>query len=309
MTTALALALVAFLASSKPASALRGLQDPLPGGPPSHQPQPSEKRVEITFLANEGFLFRSGRFSVLIDAFLKDPYKEYEALPNDVFKSLVSGEPPFDGYVLSLVSHNHLDHFQPLVAERFLRANSDSALMSSPQVVDSLIEGAQEFRKIQKQVRSIPLKKGASRTIAHDEMSVEMILLPHGGERNRGIVQNYGHLITMGGFKILHVGDADMDPAIFAQFSERGIDIALVPYWFFTSEAGVKIVDELIQPKYTIACHVPLADKELFIERMKTENPHVAVFGSSLESKVFDAEGATPAPADEASSGEAQESD
>lgn len=308
MTTAFAVALLAFLASSGPSGAPRG-QEPLPNVPSNHQPKPSERRVEITFLANEGFLLHSGRFTVLIDGFLKDPYKEYEALPHDVFKRLASGEPPFDGYVLSLVSHNHPDHFQPLVAERFLRANPDSALMSSPQVVDSLIESAQEFRKIQKQVRSIPLKRGQSRTIAHDEMSIEMILLPHGGERNRGIVQNYGHLISMGGFMILHVGDADMDPEIFAQFSQREIDIAFVPYWFFTSEEGVKIVDELIRPKYTIACHVPLADKELFIERMKTENPHVAVFGSSLESKIFDAESSTRASGDETPPAEEKDSD
>ncbi len=256
-----------------------------------HEPAPSERRVEITSLANAGFLLHSGKFTVMIDGFLKDPYKEYEALPSGTYQEMVAGGGPFGGYVLALVSHNHPDHFQPLVAERFLRGNPDSALISSPQVVESMRSGAQVFREIRKQVSEIALKKGESKIFAHEEMSVEMMLLAHGGERNRGIVQNYGHLITMGGSKILHIGDADLDPSVFSpyRFAERDIDVALIPYWFFTSEVGIKILDEEIRAKSVVACHIPAAEKELFIERMKIENPLVRIFAQPMESLVFDA--------------------
>jgi L-ascorbate metabolism protein UlaG (beta-lactamase superfamily) len=276
------------------ATLLLTVQDPAPpqsGGAP---PPPAETRLEITSLANAGFLLHAGEYSVLIDSFVKDPYKEYEALPSDVFKKMANGEAPFDGYALALVSHNHPDHFQPLAAKRFLTSNPDSALLSSPQVVEAMRPGEkgdkEAFRKIRGQVREVPVKKGEAKILKHQGMTVEMMLLAHGGEQNRGVVQNYGHLITMGGYKVLHIGDADMDPAIFEpyRFAERNIDVALVPCWFFANEVGVRIVDELIRPRAVVACHIPAAEKELFIERMELENPHVKVFTKPMETIVLD---------------------
>jgi L-ascorbate metabolism protein UlaG (beta-lactamase superfamily) len=265
--------------------------EPPPSGAP---PPPPETRLEITSLANAGFLLHAGEYSVLIDAFVKEPYKEYEALPTDVFKKMANGEAPFDGYVLALVSHNHPDHFQPLAAKRFLTSNPTSAMLASPQVVETMRPGdkgdKEAFRKIRNQVREVPVKKGEAKILKHQGMTVEMMLLAHGGEQNRGIVQNYGHLITIGGFNVLHIGDADMDPAIFEpyRFAEREIDLALIPCWFFANETGVRIVDELIRPKAVVACHVPAAEKELFIERMELENPHVKVFAKPMETIVLD---------------------
>lgn len=38
------------------------------------------------------------------------------------------------------------------------------------------------------------------------------------------------------GSPILHIGDASMDPQLFAPYdlASRDLDIALIPYWFFT---------------------------------------------------------------------------
>jgi L-ascorbate metabolism protein UlaG (beta-lactamase superfamily) len=279
------------------------LQDQNPPPAPasaSAAPAAAVTRLEITNLANAGFLLHAGQYSVLIDAFVKEPYKEYEALPTDAFKTMAAGEAPFDGYVLALVSHPHPDHFQPLAAKRFLLGNPNSALISSPQVIEALRPGEkgekESFRRVRNQLREFPLKKGESKVLKHQEMSVEMMLLAHGGEQNRGIVQNYAHLVTMAGFKVLHIGDADMDPALFEpyRFADKQIDVALIPYWFFTNEVGVRIVDDLIHARAVIACHIPALEKELFIERMKIENPHVTIFAHPMETIALDQAAAEP---------------
>ena len=257
--------------------------------------EPAPEGVEVTFLANAGFLLHSGKYSVLIDAFLKEPHGAYEALPPETFQNLVQGRPPFDGFVLALVSHNHPDHIQPRAAEKFLTSNKQAQLISSPQVLAALKAAAKDFSAIQHRVTPVR----PPQTLVQEEMSVEFLSLAHTGAENQEIL-NLGHLITMGGVKILHVGDAEPNPENFAPYSlaEKKIDVAIVPYWYFGSEAGGRVITEEIQARTLIACHIPPKDFEKFSAAMHENHPEVLIFGKPLESHTFQPTPAAEPPAE-----------
>lgn len=260
--------------------------------PPDSGQQQHKLGIEITYLANEGFLLRSGPYEILIDAFVAEPYSGYAALSPEMLQKLMSAAPPFDGAkIMALTSHAHRDHFQPETAERFLLRSSTATFVSSPQVVGVLAKSSQDYQKIKDLVRAIPVKPGEIQAIPGPEVTIQFMNFQHGGEKNKKI-QNYGHLITMGGLKVLHVGDPDPDEELFAPYdlAKRNIDVAFVPYWFFSSEEGVRIIDEQFHANYLIVCHIPLDEQADIVARLHKDNPHVLVFDKPGDKKVFRAE-------------------
>jgi L-ascorbate metabolism protein UlaG (beta-lactamase superfamily) len=252
---------------------------------------PSSGEVELTFLANEGFLIHSGNVSILIDAFVRTPHEGYGALPGPVMDKLARGEAPFDGFVFGLISHKHRDHVQPRLLERFLKSNERAAVMTSADVIRAVVPHVKDFEMIKRQLRTVAFTDGTPQVLQQRGlgMRVEFIPIPHGGSANEDVT-NLAHLIKLGGVTILHLGDADANKKIFRKLdlASRDIDIAFVPYWFFLDAESATIVDQLIDPRMTVACHVPPKELQLFSERMKLENPDVVVFTSSMQKLTLD---------------------
>jgi len=285
------------LASATGGSAWAQAQPDRPQGALGQAPAPKVAGVDVTFLANEGFFLESGKYHVLIDAFLREP-TNYEALPNEVYKELVNARPPYDGLTVVLVSHDHPDHMQVRGLEKYLSNNKRAQLLASRQVIEAVEKGAREFEAIRPNVTPIPTRRGSSNRLMQEEMSVEFIELAHVGKGNES-VQNLGHLIEIGGVKILHVGDADPTAENFEayQLEKRGIDLAILPYWFFGSETGLRVISEQIRPRMVAASHVPPGEKEA-LEKMLAEGlPNVILF-QGLEKRRFEPRAAPEAPAE-----------
>lgn len=249
---------------------------------------PANEGVEVTYLANAGFQLRAGHYSVLIDAFVRDPVSSYDALTPEAHKEIVAAKPPFDGVTAVLVSHNHADHVQLRSLERYLRANPEAILMTSQQVARALKESAQDFASIQRQVNPVRAVPGTPSRLEQEEVAIEFLVLGHAGNQKEEIV-NYGHLIEMGGLRILHVGDADPSAANFAAYhlAEKAIDIAIVPYWFLGSPEALRTLREEIHPRKVIACHVPPSELEKVRERVERDLPGVILFQKAFESRTF----------------------
>ncbi len=112
---------------------------------------------------------------------------------------------------------------------------------------------------------------------------VEFLRLAHGG-RFQGI-QNLGHIITLGGQRVLHLGDAATRLENYEPYalSERSLDVALVPYWFFLEAGGRQLVDEHLHARHIIACHIPAADRDEVAEQLAKTDPRVIVPRSPSE--------------------------
>lgn len=255
---------------------------------PGDQPATAHQGVEVTFLANSGFQLRSGPYSVLIDAFLRDPVAPYSALTPEIHKDLVAARTPFDGITAVLVSHVHGDHVQIRGLERYLLNNEDSLLMSSPPLVRALKEEARDYQAIQKRVNPIRVVTGTPTKLEQTEVSIEFLVLPHVGKL-QGDSLNLAHLIEMGGVRLMHLGDADPAPVHFRSYDlpARQIDVAMVPYWFFGSPEGLQTLRDEVRPRIVIACHVPPADWEKVNSLLQSEFPGVILFQDSLEKRIF----------------------
>ena len=247
-------------------------------------PESGAASVEVCMLANEGFLLSAGDKSVLIDAFVAEPYAGYGSLSGDALDALLEAREPFAGVELALTSHVHRDHFQPEPAQSFLAAAPDCVFATSPQVIDAL--WSTEVADVREEsVRDILPKPGETKTLELDGIRVDFLQLSHGIEG----LTNLGHIITNGGMKILHVGDAEKYASSFAPFAKllRDVDVALIPSWYFSASVGGKILATHLASAQLVACHIPPKDLKKTIAAFERKKADVIVFGAALDRKVF----------------------
>ncbi len=237
--------------------------------------------LEVIALANEGFLLRSGEQAVLIDAFLSMRYAGCDPLPKSVLDKLIVAEAPFDGIDLALVSHEHADHVQADPARRFLAASPDTLLATSPQVL-AIVAGDDGWEAPALEAH-LP-EAGETSTVQRAGVHVEFLRLPH-GSGGFASIQNLGHVITIGGQCVLHLGDAATEPENFRPYAlaGRALDVALIPYWYFLERGGRRLVDDHLLARHVIACHIPGNDRDEIARTLATSYPHVIVPAEPLQ--------------------------
>ncbi len=210
--------------------------------------------IEVTYLANEGFLIAAGEGKVLIDA-LFPGIAGYPRLSGQLKADLEAARPPFDGVDLVLATHHHRDHFGPREVARFLAA-SGATFVSTQQALERLQEAAGEMPP-EAEIAALGASPGGSTRLSAAGISVRTLDLHHGRDRDPP-VQNLGFLIDIEGFKILHIGDTEIteEEARPLRLSEEQIDLALLPVWFLTEARWRPVVDRQIRPARVVAMHL-----------------------------------------------------
>lgn len=251
-------------------------------------PAPSAATVEITYIANEGVLISSGGKQVLIDGLHREYDRDYAFLPTAEREKIETAKAPFDAIDLILVSHMHLDHFHPESVGLHLQHNSKALLVSSQQVIDEVEKNSKNYQAIKTRVTGAtpPWKEKVAMKVAG--IDFEILSLRHGTGRH-ATIQNLGHIVKLGGKKLLHVGDADTAVENFDKFrlDEEGIDIAFIPFWFLLGREGQTIVREHIKPKQIIAVHISPADGEQVSGQIRQAFPNAIAFTTLLEKRSF----------------------
>ena len=262
-----------FIAAVKPFSPILGQEHP--------------KAVELTYLANEGFLLRSGQDAVLIDAFVKRPYSIYRSVSKATWDQMIARRAPFQHIRLALVSHRHEDHFQADAAMAFMQNHPETMLISSPEVVD-LLEKEPGYERVKHRVRRQYPDPGQLLTWSEGGISVDFLRLTHGGRRWQNL-HNLGHVIHLGGLKILHVGDAETDAKHYQPYKKAvaDLDIALVPYWVYLEPSGLQLIKEVYRAKFEVAVHIPNRDRRKIMHSLKQDHPHVILFEKEGSSRKF----------------------
>lgn len=238
-------------------------------------PSSQADSVCATFLANAGFLLAGSGEAVLIDAFVTEPYSMYGALTPQHAEALAQAHAPFDNVVFALASHVHRDHFQTAPASAFLNAGRAAQLMSTPQVIESL--GYTSWTEDSDRALVVWPETGRDRVV-QGAVQIEFLPMRHTNARNYG-VQNLAHLVRIGDASFLHVGDAEMLPEHYDRFDlvSEEIEVGLIPYWFFMSESGRRIVYEHIAAKTYVAMHIPPAETRETIDNLAEIDPAIIV--------------------------------
>ncbi len=243
--------------------------------------------VTVTLLADEGVHLSSGTQQVLIDGLFRYYGPEF-ALPADSTRAALEGaRAPFDSVDLVLVTHRHGDHFHPASMVSHLAANPRATLVTSRQVIDSMRGPLAAVPHVASQLRAYTTERGKRSRIVVGGIPVEVLGLPHGGDRLRR-VEHLGFVVDIGGRRVLHVGDTDISEGTFAPFrlDTARIDVALLPSWMVRSQEGRRVIAEWIKPKHVVAFHLPDNDERRTRETADAL-PGVIPMSRSLERRTF----------------------
>jgi L-ascorbate metabolism protein UlaG (beta-lactamase superfamily) len=210
-----------------------------------------ETEIEVTYIANEGFLIAVGDKKVLIDA-LFPGLAGYQAVKGALETRLESARPPFDGVDLVLATHEHADHFGAQEVARFLHA-SPALFISTSEVLEQLREVAPSS-----DLDTLTPSSDQSSSVTREGVTLTMMRLHHG----RLPVENLGFLIDLNGFKVLHIGDsqAEMEDFLPFRLSEEKIDLALLPVWYLTEAKWRAVIEQQIRPGRIVVMHLAAAD-------------------------------------------------
>lgn len=251
--------------------------------------------VVITQLANEGVILESGQTRVMIDGMVVEPYSVYGGLPAAAIPDFNAATGPFGGIDLALVSHRHHEHNQPRFACAFMQASRETRLESSAQVLGLMREKCRDFVTTSPRVREIDPQYDAHHVITQDDVRVTVFPLSH-GTRKYARIQNYGHLVEIGGMSVLHIGDAAMNPADFerAGLGGRKLDVALIPFRFFQPGPGAEIIKTYLDASLKIAVHIPPSEMAEVRDYLAESYPDVMILERPLQQVRFS--GAAPPP-------------
>ncbi len=214
---------------------------------------------KVQYLGNEAVHFSHGAKSVLFDAFYSNDHGQYQLLEENTKDALLAAESPYDNVSLVFVSHIHGDHFSPGPTLDYLRQHPNVHLLAPGQVIDAVLQNGGV--DINTQLRRVDLSPGERPiSISIEGFSVAVAAIPHsGGPRNQDI-ENLVFRVAIGdGTTVAHFGDSVAEQRWFKPLKNffQPVDVAFVPFWFYSGPAGREIISDFISAKHTIGFHVP----------------------------------------------------
>ena len=221
--------------------------------------------AKAQYLANASVLVTHGDTKVVFDPLFRNDFGQYALVPAQVERALFDGTAPFDGLDAVFVSHYHEDHFSAVDVLRLLEARPALRLFAPAQAVAGMREiSAERLAAVASRVHAIALAyQDAPVTLEQGSLVVEAVRIPHSGWPTRQQqVENIAFRVTLDATTtVVHLGDADTSDAHFARddayWHRRRTHVAFPPYWFLTSDEGLRVLERRIAPARAIGVHVP----------------------------------------------------
>ena len=238
-----------------------------------------QKKVEVTYVGNSGFLLNIGDKKILIDALFKG-FKGNYNLPQKIQDKLTLAQAPFDDVDLILVTHAHGDHVNPDMVRKHLQNNPKAIFVSTQQMVNALNGFTDRC------IAFNPTKEKSESKVIND-ISIETFYLPHGPDSK---IINIGFLVSVNGVTFFQSGDADFEQFTFDQFRslrlpERKIDLLFIQHYYLRGDSlNDKFVKDAIGGRYIIPIHyhftTPSFDRSIVLQNY----PDAIIFKEELQS-------------------------
>lgn len=264
------------------------------------------KKVEITYVANEGFIIQVGSKKILVDALFGDQDYGFCDIPSKgIINTMLKNEGVYRNADLIAVTHAHVDHFySPFVLEHML-SNKKCKFISCQQTVDNLKKQDKSSNIINQLIEITPDNLCYADTTVNG-IGVRVYRISHGpyftddpntGEKiNRHKnVQNLGFIFNIDGVKIFHSGDSDEEQL--AEFEHFGldkekIDIAILGNGFIWQMdcKGIELVKNFIKPKHIVLSHIHHSEFDKYNEladKLKNIFSDIKVFKEESETKSY----------------------
>lgn len=264
------------------------------------------RKVEVTYIANEGFLIKVGDKKILIDALFGDKDYGFCDIPTEeTMNSILKNEYYFKDIDLITTTHAHVDHFYPPFVIEHLINNTKGKFISCNQTIE-ILEKQENYEKIKNNLIEITPEYFTYLDTTINSIGVRVYRLTHGpyytddpvtGEKiNRHQnVQNVGFLFNFDGIKIFHSGDSDENGmAEYEQFrlDKENIDIAFLGRGFIWESdcKGIGLVKNYINSKQIVLMHIHQDEYNEFNEtanQLKNELGHIKIFKDKMESETY----------------------
>ena len=237
-----------------------------------------QKKVEVTYVGNAGFLINIGDKKILIDALFKGFKGNYE-LPQEIQDKLTRAQAPFDNIDLILVTHAHGDHVNSDMVRKHLQINPKAIFASTQQMVNMLNAFADRC------IAFNPTKEKPESKVING-ISIEAFYLPHG--TNAKII-NIGFLISVNGITIFQTGDADFEQFTFKEFRslqlpERNIDLSFIQHYYLRGDSlSTKFVREAIGGNYIFPIHYHFTTPTFDTTIVRQNYPDAIIFKEELQ--------------------------
>lgn len=254
--------------------------------------------MQVTYIANEGFMLKTIHHKVLIDALFSDGYGYFAHPTNDVTTKMQNATAPFDSIDLCFLTHYHKDHSDSKLIKEYLSKYPFVKLITTrPSLV--FIDGEQfGFIKLKKQFCEITpeINKSISQTI--NNVFVKVLGLKHmsfyqDGYNLEEYMTNAGFYINMDGISVFHSGDTKMDNfkdyIAKSELWKDSVDIAFVYYELLNEgKTDLDFLRKTLNPKYIIVMHVPpnIYDEwAAKVRQLQQTFPNIILFKNILENK------------------------
>lgn len=243
--------------------------------------------VDITQLANTGVVIADGDSSVMIDGMVVEPYSIYAGLSPEAAAGFERQSGVFEGIDLVLASHRHHDHNQPAFACNFMQKSGTAKMVTSTEVLGLMREKCRSFVTGSDRVLAIDPQPGQPVVLDESGARVTVYRISH-GKRKYAKIENFGHLVELGGVRVLHIGDAAMDPAAFEEAGLAGVeaDVAFIPVWFFRPGPGSAVIDAFLDAPLKIAVQIPPDEVAEAREYLAENHPGVVLLEPMEEIRV-----------------------
>jgi len=258
------------------------------------------KDLQVTYIANEGFMLKTKHHKVLIDALFTDGYGYFATPSKESLDQIMNAKAPFDSINLCFLTHYHKDHSDSKLMNDYLSKFPSAKLITTkPSLV--FIDGEQfRFVKLKKQFCELTpeTNKSIKRTI--DNVTVTALGLKHMSYVEDGVdieqyMKNVGFYINMDGVSIFHSGDTKMDNlkdymAKTGQWKEP-VDVAFVYYELLNGgKVDLDYLRKTISPRYIVVMHVPpsrYGEWSKKVEQLKQTFPEIILLKDLLENKTI----------------------
>lgn len=265
-----------------------------------------EKSIEVTYVANEGFLIKVADKKILIDALFGDKEYGFCDIPKtETMNSMLKNENCFKDIDLIATTHVHVDHFYaPFVIEHLMN-NQNGKFISCKQSIDNL-KKQNNYEMIKNNLFEITPDPFTYVDTTINGIGVRVYRIAHGpyytedpktGEKMNvhQNVQNVGFLFNIDGVKIFHSGDSNEDGiADYERFrlDKENIDVAFLGRGFIWEPncKGIELVKKYINAKHIVLMHIQHDEYDNYNEvatQAKNEFKSIKIFKTEMETKNF----------------------
>lgn len=262
--------------------------------------------MEIQYIANNGFLIKTGDKNILIDALFGGFESDWCVTPTgEIIEKMETSTSPFDRIDVILISHAHIDHFNKEIVLKHLVSN-ETGILICPEQVKMELENDKRFDMLSARVMEItPENNTVSQTIEIDGVKILVWRLVHSAyyiedeETKKKInkhenVQNLGFTIEIDRKKIFHGGDWEYDSPgnTINPLDHEKMDVAFLGIGAYLRLFGPvsRKIDASMKPDHIILMHLPPDMNDLTIEE-KSSTSDAIVFTLSMETRVFYGQG------------------